>query len=204
MRSMKRRSYGRDAGLTVRMLLTTGLLGLLYVIFAVVLFNVLNVGLVPMLVIVIGMAFFQYYTSDKLALAAAGAKVVSPEDAPALHELVDRLCAMADLPKPKVAVMDTPVPNAFATGRSPKHAAVCVTTGLWERLDQKEVEGVLAHELSHIANRDVLVMKLASFFAMLAALLTRFGLYAGMWGGGDRRDHNGPPEIGRASCRERV
>jgi heat shock protein HtpX len=191
---MKRRSYGRDAGLTVRMLLTSGLLGLLYVLFAVVLLNVLNVALIPMLVIVIGLAFFQYYTSDKLALRAAGAKVVTPEDAPALHEMVDRLCAMADLPKPKVAIMDTPVPNAFATGRSPKHAAVCVTTGLWERLEPKEVEGVLAHELSHIANRDVLVMTVASFFAMLAALLTRFGLYAGMWGGGGNRDNNnGPP-----------
>jgi heat shock protein HtpX len=195
---MKRRSYGRDAGLTVRMLLTSGLLGLLYVIFAVVLFNVLNVGLVPMLVIVIGLAFFQYYTSDKLALAAAGAKVVGPDEAPALHEVVDRLCAMADLPKPKVAIMDTPVPNAFATGRSPKHAAVCVTTGLWERLDQKEVEGVLAHELSHIANRDVLIMTVASFFAMLAAMLTRFGLYAGMWGGGyggnrNNNNNNGLP-----------
>jgi heat shock protein HtpX len=193
---MKRRSYGRDAGLTVRMLLTSGLLGLLYVIFAVVLFNVLNVGLAPMLLIVIGLAFFQYYTSDKLALAAAGAKVVSPEEAPALHEMVERLCAMADLPKPKVAVMDTPVPNAFATGRSPKHAAVCVTTGLWERLDAKETEGVLAHELSHIANRDVLVMTIASFFATLAALLTRFGLYAGLWGGGyggNRDNNNGPP-----------
>src|SRR5579884_2262369 len=191
---MKRRTYGRDAGLTLRMLLTGGLLGLLYVVFAVVLFSVLNVGLAPMLVIVIAMAFFQYYTSDKLALAAAGAKVVSREDAPALHDMVERLCAMADLPKPKVAIMDTPVPNAFATGRSPKHAAVCVTTGLWERLEPKEVEGVLAHELSHVANRDVLVMTLASFFAMLAAMLTRFGLYAGMWGGGgNRRDNNGPP-----------
>jgi heat shock protein HtpX len=175
------------------MILTSGLLGLLYVIFAVVLFNVLNVGLVPMLLIVVGLAFFQYYTSDKLALAAAGAKVVSREDAPALHDMVERLCAMADLPKPRVAIMDTPVPNAFATGRSPKHAAVCITTGLWDRLEPKEVEGVLAHELSHIANRDVLVMTLASFFAMLAAMLTRFGLYAGMWGGGDRRDNNGPP-----------
>jgi len=193
MRSMKRRSYGRNAGLTLRMLLTTGLLGLLYVIFAVVLFNVLNVGLIPMLVIVFGLAFFQYYTSDKLALAAAGAKVVSREDAPDLHDMVERLCAMADLPKPRVAIMDTPVPNAFATGRSPKHAAVCVTTGLWDRLEPKEVEGVLAHELSHVANRDVLVMTVASFFAMLAGLLTRFGLYAGMWGGGDRRDNNGPP-----------
>ena len=190
---MKRRSYGRDAGLTLRMILTSGLLGLLYVIFAVVLFNALNVGLVPMLVIVVGLAFFQYYTSDKLALAAAGAKVVSREEAPALHDMVERLCALADLPKPRVAIMDTPVPNAFATGRSPKHAAVCVTTGLWDRLEPKEVEGVLAHELSHIANRDVLIMTLASFFAMLAAMLTRFGLYAGMWGGGERRDNNGPP-----------
>jgi heat shock protein HtpX len=193
---MKRRSYGRNAGLTLRMLLTGGLLGLLYVVFAVVLFNVLNVGLAPMLVIVIVIAFVQYYTSDKLALAAAGAKVVTPQEAPALHSMVERLCAMADLPKPKVAIMDTPVPNAFATGRSPKHAAVCVTTGLWNRLDEKEVEGVLAHELSHIANRDVLVMTVASFFAMLAAMLTRFGLYAGMWGGGygnNRDNNNGPP-----------
>jgi heat shock protein HtpX len=191
---MKRRSYGRDAGLTVRMILTSGLLGLLYVVFAVVLFQYLNVGLVPMLLIVVVLAFVQYYTSDKLALAAAGAKVVTREEAPALHDMVERLCAMADLPKPKVAIMDTPVPNAFATGRSPKHAAVCVTTGLWDRLEPREVEGVLAHELSHIANRDVLVMTLASFFAMLAAMLTRFGLYAGMWGGGgDRRDNNGPP-----------
>jgi heat shock protein HtpX len=175
------------------MILTSGLLGLLYVAFAAVLISVLNVGFVPMLVIVLGIAIFQYYTSDKLALAAAGAKVVSREEAPQLHDMVERLCGMADLPKPRVAIMDTPVPNAFATGRSPKHAAVCVTTGLWERLEPKEVEGVLAHELSHIANRDVLVMTVASFFAMLAAMLTRFGLYAGMWGGGGRRDNNGPP-----------
>jgi heat shock protein HtpX len=175
------------------MILTSGLLGLLYVAFAAVLISVLNVGFVPMLVIVLGIAIFQYYTSDKLALAAAGAKVVSREEAPQLHDMVERLCGMADLPKPRVAIMDTPVPNAFATGRSPKHAAVCVTTALWERLEPKEVEGVLAHELSHIANRDVLVMTVASFFAMLAAMLTRFGLYAGMWGGGGRRDNNGPP-----------
>jgi len=191
---MKRRSYGRDAGLTLRMIFTSGLLGLLYVIFGAVLITYLNVGIAPVLVIVIGLAFFQYFTSDKLALAAAGAKIVSREEQPALHDTVERLCAMADLPKPKVAVMDTPVPNAFATGRSPKHAAVCVTTGLLERLEPKEVEGVLAHELSHIANRDVLIMTLASFFAMLAALLTRFGLYFGMWGGGGNRDNNnGPP-----------
>ena len=171
------------------MLFTTGLLGLLYVVFAVVLFSLFNVGLAPMLLIVIGIAVFQYYTSDKIALAASGAKIVTREEAPELHDMVERLCALADLPKPRVAIMDTPVPNAFATGRSPKHAAVCVTTGLWNRLEPKEVEGVLAHELSHIANRDVLIMTVASFFAMLAAMLTRFGLYAGMWGGG-RRDNN--------------
>ena len=187
---MKRKSFGRDAGLSLRMIFTGGLLGLLYVVFAVVLFNVLNVGLVPMLVIVIGLAFFQYYTSDKLALAASGAKIVERDEAPELHAMVERLCAMADLPKPRIAIVDTDIPNAFATGRSPKHAAVAVTTGLWRRLEPREIEGVLAHELSHVANRDVLIMTVASFFAMLAGLLTRFGLYAGMWGGGGRSNNN--------------
>jgi heat shock protein HtpX len=178
------------------MLFTGFLLGLLYVIFAVVLFSVLKIGLVPMLVIVVGLGFFQYYTSAKLALAASGAKIVSPEEAPELHAMVERLCAMASLPKPQVAVVDTDVPNAFATGRNPNHAVVAVTTGLWRRLEPQEVESVLAHELSHVANRDVLVMTLASFFAMLAALLTRFGLYAGMFGGfggGNRDNNNGTP-----------
>jgi heat shock protein HtpX len=187
---MKRKAYGRDAGLSVRMLLTSGLLGALYVAFAVVLFYTLNVGVVPMVLIVFGLAAFQYFTSDKLALLASGAKVVERDEAPELHDMIERLCAMADLPKPRVAVIDTPVPNAFATGRSPKHSAVAVTTGLWERLDKQEIEGVLAHELSHIANRDVLVMTLASFFAMLAGLLMRWGLFFG--GGGDR-DRGGPP-----------
>ena len=165
---MKRKSYGRDAVFPLRMLLTGTLLGLLYVIFAVVLFQVLNVGLVPMLVIVVGLAVFQYFSSDKLALAASGAKIVERDEAPELHDMVERLCAMADLPKPRVAIIDTDVPNAFATGRSPKHAAVAVTRGLWKRLEPQEVEGVLAHELSHVANRDVLIMTVASFFAMLA------------------------------------
>jgi heat shock protein HtpX len=190
---MKRRSYGRDAGLSFRILLTSSLLGLLYVIFAVVLFQVLSVGLIPMLVIVVGLAFFQYFTSDKLALAASGAKVVERDQAPELHDMVERLCAMADLPKPRVAIIDTDVPNAFATGRSPKHAAVAVTRGLWQRLEPREIEGVLAHELSHIANRDVLIMTVASFFAMLAGLLTRFGIYGGMFGGGRGRDNNQVP-----------
>jgi heat shock protein HtpX len=189
---MKRKAYGRDAGLTMRMLLTSSLLGLLYVVFALVLFYVFNAGLVLMLVIVIGLAIFQYYTSDKLALRASGAKVVSPEEAPQLHAMIERLAAMAELQKPRVAIVDTEVPNAFATGRNQKHAVVAVTRGLWERLDEKEIEGVLAHELTHIANRDVLVMTVASFFAMLAALLTRWGLYAGMFGGfgGGRNNNN--------------
>jgi heat shock protein HtpX len=190
---MKRKAYGRDAGLSLRMLLTGSLLGLLYVVFAVVLFYVLNAGLFLMLAIVIGIGLLQYFTSDKLALAASGAKIVQPNEAPELHAMIDRLCAMADLPKPRVAVIDTDVPNAFATGRSPKHAAVAVTTGLWKRLEPQEVEGVLAHELSHIANRDVLIMTVASFFAMLAAMLTRFGMYGGMFGGGRDRDNNGLP-----------
>jgi heat shock protein HtpX len=195
IRPMQRKNFGRDRGLSLRMLFTGGLLGLLYVGFAVALFYFLNVGLVPMLLIVVGLGFFQYYTSDKLALAASGAKVVSAEEAPELHAMVERLCAMANLPKPRIAVVDTDVPNAFATGRNPKHAAVAVTRGLWQRLEPQEIEGVLAHELSHVANRDVLVMTIASFFAMLAALLTRFGLYAGMFGGfgGGNRDSNNTP-----------
>jgi heat shock protein HtpX len=190
---MKRKSFGRDAGLSARMVLTTFLLGALYVVFAVVLISVLKIGLVPMLLIVVGLAAFQYFTSDKIALAASGAKVVTEEQAPELHAMVERLCAMADLPKPKVAIIPTDVPNAFATGRSPKHAAVAVTEGLWRRLEPKEIEGVLAHELSHVANRDVLVMTLASFFAMLAGLLTRFGMYGGMFGGGGRNRDGGTP-----------
>jgi heat shock protein HtpX len=175
------------------MLFTSFLLGLLYVGFALALIHFLHAGIVLMVVIVIGVAFFQYYTSDKVALLASGAKVVERDQAPELHDMVERLCAMADLPKPRIAIIDTDVPNAFATGRNPKHAAVAVTSGLWNRLEPQEVEGVLAHELSHIANRDVLVMTMASFFAMLAGMLTRFGLYAGMFGGfggGNRSSNN--------------
>jgi heat shock protein HtpX len=181
---VKRRSYGRDAGLTLRMLFTSGLLGLLYVVFGLVLFYYLNIGIAPMLVIIIGLAVVQYWTSDKLALAASGAKIVTPEQAPELHAMVERLCAMADLPKPRVAIVPSNVPNAFATGRNPKHAAIAVTQGLWDRLEPREVEAVLAHEMSHVANRDVLIMTIASFFAMLAAMITRWGLYFGMFGGG--------------------
>jgi heat shock protein HtpX len=198
---MQRKNFGRDRGLSLRMLLTGGLLGLLYVVFAVVLFDLFNFGLGFMLVIVIGLAVFQYFSSAKIALAASGAKIVSAEEAPELHAMVERLCAMANLPKPRIAIVDTDVPNAFATGRNPKHAAVAVTTGLWRRLEPQEIEAVLAHELSHVANRDVLVMTVASFFAMLAAMLTRFGLYAGMFGGfgggygGNRSSNNGNNQV---------
>jgi len=181
---MKRKAYGRDAGLTFRMLLTGGLLGLLYVVFGAILISFLDVGLITMVVILAGIAVVQYFTSDKLALKASGAKIVERDQAPELHDMIERLCALADLPKPKVAVIDTDVPNAFATGRNPKHAAVAVTTGLWNRLEPQEIEGVLAHELSHIANRDVLIMTLAGFFAMVAGLLARWGAFFG--GGGDR------------------
>jgi heat shock protein HtpX len=188
---MKRKAYGRDFGLSARMLLTTFLLGALYVAFFIVMVEIFNFGLVPMIVLLGALAFFQYFTSDKLALRASGAKVVSREEAPELHDMVERLCAMSDLPKPRVAVIPTDVPNAFATGRSPKHSAVAVTQGLWNRLEPREIEGVLAHELSHIANRDVLIMTVSSFFAMLAALLMRMGMFGGMFGG-DRREGGAP------------
>ena len=190
---MRRRAFGRDRGLSARLFLTLFLLGALYVVFFVVLVQVFQLGIVPMVLLLGGLAFLQYYTSDKIALAAAGAKVVTPEEAPQLHAMVDRLCAMADLPKPRVAVIPTEVPNAFATGRSPKHSAVAVTEGLWNRLQPNEVEGVLAHELSHIANRDVAVMTIASFFSMLAAFLMRMGMFTGMFGGGRSRDSGGAP-----------
>jgi heat shock protein HtpX len=190
---MKRKAYGRDAGLTVRMFFTTFMLGLLYVTFAAILFYYLNVGLVPMILLIGGLAVFQYYTSDKLALRAAGAKVIERADAPQLFDTVERLAAMAELPMPRVAVVDTDVPNAFATGRNPKHAVVAVTSGLMRRLEQPEIEGVIAHELTHVKNRDVRTMTLASFFAMLAALITRFAFYGSLFGGGRDRDNNGPP-----------
>jgi heat shock protein HtpX len=189
---MKRKAFGRDRGLTARMLMTTFLLGLLYVVFFVVLFQVLNLGIGLTIVLIAGLSLLQLFTSDKIALAASGAKVVERDQAPELHDMVERLCAMADLPKPRIAIIDTEMPNAFATGRSPKHSAVAVTRGLWQRLEPKEIEGVLAHELSHIGNRDVVVMTIAGFFAMVAGMLVRFGIYSSMFGG-NNRDNNAMP-----------
>ena len=190
---MKRKAFGRDVGLSTRMFLTMFALGALYVVFFIVLLNVFNFGYFAIILIIGGLAFLQYFTSDKIALAASGAKVVTREEAPDLHDMVERLCAMSDLPKPRVAVVPTDVPNAFATGRSPKHSVVAVTRGLWDRLEPREIEGVLAHELSHIGNRDVAIMTIASFFSMVAAMLMRFGLYGGMLGGGGRDNNNSAP-----------
>ena len=178
---MKRR-YGRDFGLSFRMVTTMFLLGALYVAFFAVLLSFTDLGIGFIVVIMAGLAFLQYYTS---------AKIVEREEAPELHDMVERLCAMADLPKPRLAVIPTDVPNAFATGRNPKNSVVAVTEGLWNRLTKPEIEGVLAHELSHIGNRDVAIMTVSSFFAMVAALLMRMGMFGGMFGGG-RRD-SGPP-----------
>jgi heat shock protein HtpX len=165
------------------------LLGALYVGFFVALAVFTDIGIWFLVVIMGVLAFVQYYTSDKIALAASRAKVVERDEAPELHDMVERLCAMADLPKPRIAVVPTDVPNAFATGRNPKNSVVAVTEGLWYRLSKPEVEGVLAHELSHIGNRDVAIMTVSSFFAMVAALLMRIGLFGGMFGGG--RDRGG-------------
>jgi heat shock protein HtpX len=186
---MARRAYGRDIGLSARLGLTLFLLGALYVAFFVVLLSFTDLGIGFVIVIIGVLAFVQYYTSDKIALRASGAKVVERDEAPELHDMVERLCAMADLPKPRIAVVPTDVPNAFATGRNPKNSVVAVTEGLWYRLSKPEVEGVLAHELSHIGNRDVAIMTVSSFFAMVAAMLMRFGLFGGMFGGG--RDRSG-------------
>jgi heat shock protein HtpX len=178
--------YVPDRGLTVRMGLTMFLLGLLYVALMAVVFWATNGSWLLAVLIAGGGLWAQWYFSDSIALAGMGAREVTPAQAPGLHALVDRLCALADMPKPRVAVADTDLPNAFATGRSPDRAVVCVTTGLLRRLDEAELEGVLSHELSHVAHRDVAVMTVASFVGVLAGFLTRMAL----WGSGGRRDSN--------------
>ncbi len=179
---MARNRYAPDRGLTARMGGTMFILGLLYVVLMAVL---IYAGMNSFFVLIIagGSAWAQWYFSDRVALFSMSARVVTPEQAPQLHAIVDRLCAMADMPKPAVAIADTDMPNAFATGRSTKRAVVCVTTGLLRRLDAEELEGVLSHELSHVAHRDVLVMTVASFVGVLAGFLTR----SWMWGGLTRR-----------------
>ncbi|HEY3004003.1 MAG TPA: zinc metalloprotease HtpX [Kribbellaceae bacterium] len=182
-----RTRFKPDRGLTGRMLATAFLLGLLYVVFVAVLITLTKSAFIA-IVLAGAVLFSQYWFSDRIALYAMRGRVVTPEQAPQLHGVIDRLCALADMPKPAVAVADADMPNAFATGRSPGRAVVCVTTGLLRRLDTDELEGVLAHELSHVAHRDVAVMTIASFLGVLAGLMTRFGLYAGV--GGRSRDQN--------------
>lgn len=166
------------------MLLTMFLLGLLYVGFVGALFAA-GAGAGIMVVVIGGILLAQLFLSDKIALAAMGAKEVSPEQAPGLHAMIERLCIQADLPKPKIAVADSPVPNAFAMGRSKKSATVCATTGIMNTLEPHELEGVMAHELSHVKNRDVLIMTVASFFASMAAMISQFAFF---FGGGDDDD----------------
>ena len=171
------------------MLLTMFLLGALYVVFIGVLLAA-GAGVVTMVVVIGALSLAQLFFSDKLAMSAMGAKIVTPEQAPGLHAMIERLCIQADLPKPRIAVADTDMPNAFAMGRSQKNAVVCATTGIMNILEPHELEGVMAHELTHVKNRDVMVMTLASFFASIAAMITQFGFFFGGGFGGD--DDEGP------------
>jgi heat shock protein HtpX len=182
-------SFGKDTGLQIRMTVTMFLLGLVYVVLIVAMLAVGASG-ITVAIIAGGLAALNLFASDKLALAAMGARVVTPQEAPQLHAMVERLCVQADLPKPKVAVANTRMPNAFALGRSPKSATVCATTGIMELLSPAELEGVMAHELTHVANRDVLVMTLAGFFATIAAYIVQFGFFFGGGAMGGDDDEN--------------
>jgi heat shock protein HtpX len=177
------------------MLGTMFLLGLLYVVFVAVLIALLGRESLPLILLIAGgFLFVQYFFSDRIALSVMRGREVTPEQAPELHQMVDRLCALADMPKPRVAIADSDLPNAFATGRNHKHAVVCVTTGILRRLSEPELEAVLSHELSHVAHRDVAVMTIASFLGILAGLVVRSSIYAGAYGGGwgrsNDRDNN--------------
>ncbi len=196
---MARTRYASDPGLIARMGATMFLIGLVFTGFFIALYFVLFAygnrhgdggagdGLVVVvLLIAAAVAFGGYYWSDKIALNTARARLVTPQQAPQLHGIIDRICALADMPKPRVAISPVSMPNAFATGRSSKVAVVCVTEGLLQRLDDKELEGVLAHEMSHVAHKDVAVMTIASFLGIMAALLVRFAFYSELFGGGGR------------------
>ena len=192
--------YAPDRGLTVRMTATMFLLGLIFVAFVALIIGIMTAahasGAAIILVAVVfggGSAFISLFYSDKIALAAAGAQEVTPQQAPELHGVVDRLCALADMDKPRVAIAPTRLPNAFATGRNSKHAVLCVTEGLLYHsgLTQEELEGVLAHELSHVAHKDVQVMTYASLLAIVAGLLVRFAFYSELFGGGRRSSNDG-------------
>jgi heat shock protein HtpX len=174
----RRQSFGKDTGLQARMLLTLFLLGLLYAVFVGVLFAA-GAGAGIIVVVAVALLLLQLFGSDKLAMASLGLKEVSPEQEPELHGIIDRLCVQADLPKPRVCVMETSMPNACAMGKSQKSATVCATRGILDMLSPAELEGVMAHELTHVINRDVMVMTLASFFATLASMIAQFALFFG-------------------------
>jgi heat shock protein HtpX len=188
---MARTRFGSDLGLTARMTSVMFLLGGIFVALIVVLMFVLPPTWTPFIGLIgLGIAWFQWYNSDSFAMKAMRAREVTPEEAPELHQMIDRLCALADMPKPRVGVADVNVPNAFATGRSPQRSVVCVTTGILGMLTADEMEGVLAHELSHVAHRDVLVMTIASSAGIIAGMLGRGAQYGAWFGIGDRRDNN--------------
>ncbi len=181
-----------DRGLTIRMFTTGLMLVLLYGLVIGILIAI-GINFAVVLVFAVVLLFAQYWFSDKIALFGMGGRIVTPAQAPELHGVIDRLCALADMKKPRVAIADTDVPNAFATGRSPNNAVVCATTGLMRRLDEPELEAVLAHELSHVAHRDVAVMTIASFLGVVAGLVTRMMFWTGMlggFGGGGRGGNN--------------
>ena len=187
---MARTRFVGDAGLTARMTSVMFLLGALFVGIIAVLIAVMPAGWAPIIgVIGLGVVWFQWYKSDTVAMKAMRAREVTPEQAPELHGMIERLCTLADMPKPRVGIADTDLPNAFATGRSPNRSVVVVTTGILRRLTAEELEGVLAHELSHVAHRDVLVMTVASSAGIVASMLTRGAQYGAIFGGG-RRDSN--------------
>jgi heat shock protein HtpX len=199
-----RTRYAPDRGLTVRMTVTMFLLGLVFVAFVAAIIGIgtaygASSSAIVLFAVVLGGGFAigSLFFSDKIALATAGAHEVSPTDSPEaarLHGIVDRLCALADMPKPRVAIADTDMPNAFATGRNADHAVVCATKGIMRRLENDELEGVLAHEMSHVAHKDVQVMTIASFLAIIAALLVRLAFYSELFGGGRRsNDQNALP-----------
>jgi heat shock protein HtpX len=187
-------SFGRDTGLQIRMLVTMLLLGLVYVVFVGVLFA--SVGGTVALVGAAALLAFQFFASDKLALRSMGAQEVSPQEAPEFHAMIERLCVQADIRKPKLAIVPTPVPNAFAMGRSPKAATVCATTGIMDLLSPAELEGVMAHEITHIVNRDVMIMTMAGFFASIASMIVQFGFFfGGGYGGGSSDDDDDGPSF---------
>jgi heat shock protein HtpX len=169
------------------MLITLFLLGLIYVVLIAVLIAA-GAGAVTIAVVAGALFLIQFFTSDKIALLSMGAREVSPAQAPQMHAIIERLCIQANLPKPRVAIAQTPMPNAFAVGRSPKSATVCATTGLLDLLSPAELEAVLGHELTHVQNRDVMVMTIASFFASIAAFITQWGFLFG--GGFNNRNNN--------------